>query len=93
MADVDWALAEGVADGLDGVKSVPAVMLAQRLPKKLAAIAAERKTAADRVLADAYQEASIERQTAELIARRDAHPPVNEESVEDFMGSLNPPKP
>jgi hypothetical protein len=36
-----------------------------------------------------FQQASIERQTQEIVRRRDARAATNEETVDDFLNALN----
>jgi uncharacterized protein YdaU (DUF1376 family) len=83
---MDEAITVAKGYGLEGADSPFAVMVTTHLPKAIAKLNAERERVAQQKKADEFQAASIERQTQEIIARRDAgRTQVSEQSIEDFL--------
>jgi uncharacterized protein YdaU (DUF1376 family) len=89
---LDWVRREGVDQPLFSFfKKMPqeaeeAVELAEALKEDDQRLAQQQQATADREKqAAAVQADSIERQTQEIIARRDARPQVSEVSMEDFL--------
>jgi uncharacterized protein YdaU (DUF1376 family) len=84
---MDEAITEAKSYGLEGADSPFAVMVTTHLPRAIAKLNEERAQAAKRQKAEVAQAESIDRQTQEIIARRDARPQVGEVSMEDFLGT------
>jgi uncharacterized protein YdaU (DUF1376 family) len=86
QAFMNEAITKAKAEGFDAsVKSRIAIMVTTFLPKAIAQLVAERERAAQQKKQDEFQAASIERQTLEIIARRDRPSPVAEATFDDFM--------
>jgi hypothetical protein len=63
-----------------------AVELAEAIAEDDEKLSKEQQRAADEKARQvAFEAASIQRQTDEIVARRDARPQVSEVSIEDFM--------
>jgi hypothetical protein len=85
---VDAATKAALEDGNFGDAKFMAGIVLHRLGQKLAAEVKIRHRAAQQKKQDEIQAASIERQTQEIIARRDARPAVSEVSMEDFLEGI-----
>jgi uncharacterized protein YdaU (DUF1376 family) len=85
---MDEAITVAKGYGLEGVNSPIAVMVTTHLPKAIAKLNEEKARASQQKKADVAQAESIERQTQEIIARRDARPAVSEVSMEDFLEGI-----
>jgi len=64
-----------------------AILVTTYLPEVIADLVNDKARASQQKKADVAQAESIERQTQEIIARRDARPQVSEVSMEDFLES------
>jgi uncharacterized protein YdaU (DUF1376 family) len=86
QAFMDEAITMAKENGFDeSVRSRIAIMVTTYLPKAIAELTDKRAQEAHQKQADVAQSESIERQTQEIIARRDARPQVSEVSMEDFL--------
>jgi hypothetical protein len=85
---VDAATKAALEDGNFGDAKFMAGIVLHRLGQKLAAEVKIRHRAEQQKKQDEIQAKSIERQTQEIIARRDKRPPVSEVSMEDFLKEL-----
>jgi uncharacterized protein YdaU (DUF1376 family) len=74
-------------NNFDGAVSKIAVLVATYLPAAFAEIGAEKVRAEQKAKEEANIEASVERQTQEIIARRNRSSAVNETSAADIFGS------
>jgi hypothetical protein len=82
---VDEAMIDAKSSGFEGVKSPIGVLVAKRLQQSLAKLAEKKKTAEQAAKDEEVQAASIERQTQEIIARRDARRYEDTTNLEDFL--------
>jgi uncharacterized protein YdaU (DUF1376 family) len=87
QAFMDEAITKAKANNFDGARSKFAVLVTTYLPQVINQFKAEREQVAKQKKADEFQAASIKRQTDEIVARRDARPPVSEVSIEQFMAA------
>jgi hypothetical protein len=82
---VDVAIADAKSSGFEGVKSPIGVLIAKRLQQALAKITEQKAKAEQAAKEEEFQAASIERQTQEIIARRDRGRENTEMTPEQFL--------